>query len=134
MGAFYTDGEVAGIATSDRFTAVSKMLVDTGSEFTWIPGPLLTEAGVTIAKKDLPFVMADGSTITRSTGYALLRSCGFETVDEVVFAQSGELTLLGTRTLEGFGAVADAGRKMVATAGPHPAADCERTNYTVTRD
>ena len=32
---------------------------------------------------------------------------GFETVDEVVFGEPGDLTLLGARTLEGFGVLVD---------------------------
>jgi hypothetical protein len=63
----------------------------------------------------------NGQTVTRSIGYALLRSRGFETVDEVVFGQPGDLALLGARTLEGFGATVDARRKRLV-AGPHLAA------------
>jgi hypothetical protein len=32
---------------------------------------------------------------------------GFETVDEVVFAEPGDMTVLGGRTLEGFGVMVD---------------------------
>ena len=122
MGVFHVPGEVAGIETPKRFIPVEKMLVDTGSEFTWIPAPILEQAGVTVAKKDQSFVMADGDTVARSMGYAFLRSSGFETVDEVVFAQPDDLTILGARTLEGFGVVPDPGRKRLAAAGPHLAA------------
>ena len=102
MGVFRVDAEVAGIAAPDRFVAVEKLIVDTGSEFTWLPEPLLKEAGVTPAKQGEPFVTADGRTLKRSTGYAILRSSGFETVDEVVFGRPGDLVLLGAHTLEGF--------------------------------
>ena len=61
-------------------------MVDTGSEYTWLPDELLREAGVTVTKKDIAFVMANGATITRDIGYAYLRG-EFETVDEVVFAR-----------------------------------------------
>lgn len=47
--------------------------------------------------------MANGQTVTRSVGYAIVRAAGFETVDEVVFGEPGELCQLGARTLEGFG-------------------------------
>ena len=60
--------------------------------------------------------------VIRSMGYAFLRSSGFETVDEVVVAGPGDLTILGARTLEGFGAVVDAGKKKLAASGPHLAA------------
>jgi predicted aspartyl protease len=55
-------------------------------------------------------------------GYAVLRAAGFETVDEVVFAEPGDLNLLGSRTLEGFGATVDARRKRLVASGPHVAA------------
>lgn len=75
-----------------------------------------------MAKKDQAFLLANGQQVTRATGYAILRVGDFETVDEVVFGQAGDLSLLGARTLEGFGAVVDArGRRLVA-AGPHAAA------------
>ncbi len=122
MGVFRAKGEVAGISAPDRFVAVGEMVVDTGSEFTWIPEALLGEAGVTVAKKEQAFVMADGGTVKWSMGYAFLRACGFETVDEVVFGRPGDLTLLGARALEGFGAVVDPERKRLVATGPHLAA------------
>jgi hypothetical protein len=47
-----------------------------------------------------------------------LRAGGFETVDEVVFAELGDVPLLGWRTLEGFGAIVDARGKRLVAAGP----------------
>jgi hypothetical protein len=66
--------------------------------------------------------MANGQTITRAMGYAILRTEGFETIDEVVFGQPGDLALLGARTLEGFGALVDPRKKRLVAAGPYPAA------------
>jgi hypothetical protein len=43
-------------------------------------------------------------------------------VDEVVFAEPGDQTLLGARTLEGLNLTVDAGRKRLVAAGPMPAA------------
>lgn len=38
----------------------------------------------------------------------MILNCGdFETSDEVVYAEPGDMKLLGVRTLEGFGAMAD---------------------------
>lgn len=102
--------------------------MDTGSEFTWIPVNVLQRAGIQVVKRDLPFVMANGQQVTRSTGYAILRSGGFETVDEVVFGLDGDLALLGSRTLEGFGASVDPRRKRLVAAGPRPAAACVSTS------
>lgn len=122
MGAFHVTCELAGIQHPQKWAPVPKLLVDTGSEFTWIPATSLRQAGVTVAKKDLTFVMANGQTISRSVGYAILRSTTFETVDEAVFGQPGDLALLGARTLEGFGATVDERQKRLVAAGPFLAA------------
>ena len=45
--------------------------------------------------------------VERDVGYAILSAEGYETNDEVVFAEPGDLTLLGVRTLEGFGVMVD---------------------------
>jgi predicted aspartyl protease len=125
MGAFHVTCEVAGVRHPHKWKSVPKMLVDTGSEFTWIPETILRQAGVTVAKKDLASLMANGQAVTRSIGYAFLRTRDFETVDEVVFGQPGDLTLLGARTLEGFGATVDPRRKRLVAAGPFLAAPTE---------
>ena len=50
------------------------------------------------------------------TGYAILSAEGFETVDEVVFAEPSDMALLGVRTIEGFGVmVDDIAHRFVAT-------------------
>ena len=45
--------------------------------------------------------MAKGQQVTRSVGFAILRVNKHFTVNEVVFAEKGDLLLLGARTLEG---------------------------------
>jgi hypothetical protein len=83
VGIFRLDCEAINISDSTRLLIVPQLLVDTGSELTWLPEPALHQVGIAVAKKDLPFLMANGQTITRSTGYAVLRASGFETVDDV---------------------------------------------------
>jgi predicted aspartyl protease len=122
MGSFCVDCDVANIRNAKRVITVPKMLVDTGAECTWVPEPVLRELGIRPVKKDLAFQMANGETITRSIGYAWLRAGEFETVDEVVFGQPGDLPLLGARTLEGFGARIDPRAKRLVASGPHLAA------------
>jgi predicted aspartyl protease len=122
MGIFHTDCTVVNVRQPKRSVTVPRLLVDSGSEFTCVPETALKRARVTVVKKHTPFVMANGQTITRSTGYAILRAAGFETVDEVVFGQPGDLALLGARTLVGFGATIDPARKRLVAAGPRPAA------------
>ncbi len=87
-----------------------------------MPGSLLDRIAIGVVKKDQQFVMANGQTVTRSVGYAIIRGAGFETIDEVVFGLPGDLSLLGSRTLEGFGAHVDARSKRLVAAGPRLAA------------
>lgn len=122
MGIFYVDCEIEHIRNAKKRISVAHLLVDTGSEFTWILGDTLKKIGVAVKKKDMPFLMANGTTITRSVGYAIVRAQGFETVDEVVFAEPGDLQLLGSRTMEGFGAMVDPQKKRLVASGPYPAA------------
>lgn len=122
MGAFHVDCIILNPRTATKKVTVKEFLVDTGSEFTWVPADRLAQAGITVRKKDVAFRMANGEIITRDVGYAIIQTNGFETVDEVVFAQPGDLRLLGSRTLEGFGATIDARRKRLVAAGPQPAA------------
>ena len=122
MGTFYTSCSIANVQNRAKSATVEKMLVDTGSEYTWVPGKTLEELGVDREKKDLSFQMANGQCITRSIGFALVRSGEFFTVDEVVFAEEGDLALLGARTMEGFNARVDPSQKRLVAAGPIPAA------------
>ncbi len=73
-------------------------------------------------KKDIAFVTAKGQTVTRSVGFAVLRIGRHFTIDEVVFAQKGDLQLLGARTLEGLNLTVDSRLKKLVAAGPLPAA------------
>lgn len=101
---------------------IQRLLVDTGSEYTWVPEAKLEKIGVTREKKDIQFVMANGTVVTRSVGFAILRVGKSFTIDEVVFAEPGDLLLLGARSLEGLNLTVDPCRKKLVAAGPLPAA------------
>lgn len=81
-------------------------LVDAGSELTRVPGDVLRRIGVTPRRKKT-FHTATRQTIVREVGFAIMRVGEFETVDEVVFGEPGDMTLLGVRTLEGFSVSVD---------------------------
>lgn len=70
----------------------------------------------------MTFVMANGKTLTRNIGFAILRIGDDFTIDEVVFAQEGDLCLLGARTLEGMNLRVDSRAKKLVAGGPLPAA------------
>ncbi|HKY38593.1 MAG TPA: hypothetical protein VJN18_21765 [Polyangiaceae bacterium] len=99
-----------------RATSALEVLVDTGSELTWLPASLLVTVGIEPRRKRV-FTTATGTAVERTVGYAILAADGHETVDEVVFAEPGDLSLLGVRTLEGFGVTVDPlGHRLVAVS------------------
>ena len=118
MGTFYTGGRIENVADRSRGASIAKFLVETGSEFTWVPGMVLDKLGIEREKKDLEFTMANGQRVTRSVGFAIVRVDRHFTVDEVVFAEKGDLPLLGARSLEGLNLVVDARKKKLVAAGP----------------
>jgi len=96
-------------------TAPLEVLVDTGSELTWLPADVLKGVGITPRRKRI-FATVTQQKIEREIGYAILSAEGYETNDEVVCAESGDMALLGVRTLEGFGVMVDnIGHRFVAT-------------------
>lgn len=122
MGTFQVACHVHHIIDREKCAEIPQMLVDTGSEYTWIPSHTLEELGIQREKKDLTFVMANGTQITRSVGFAVLYFEEHFTIDEVVFAEPGDLLLLGARTLEGLNLTVDSRLKKLVAAGPLPAA------------
>lgn len=122
MGVFAVEIEIRKPTARAKFHIVGGSMVDTGSELSWVSEKTLREIGISVRKKNQPFVMANGDTVVRDLGYAIIRYGGFETIDEVVFAQETDLQLLGSRTLEGFNATVDPARKRLVSAGPMPAA------------
>lgn len=122
MGTFRRTIAVANIGRRSRGAEVPNVLVDTGSEYTWIPASTLQGIGIKREKKDLMFIMANGQTVTRSVGFALIRLGEAFTVDEVVFGEPGDQALLGARTLEGMNLTVDPARRRLVAAGPLPAA------------
>jgi predicted aspartyl protease len=101
---------------------IPKTLVDMGSEYTWVPAAKLQKIGVDREKKDVHFLMANGQVVTRSVGFGILHVGKHFTIDEVVFAEPGDLSLLGARTLEGLNLTIDPAKKKLVAAGPVPAA------------
>ncbi|HCO95712.1 MAG TPA: hypothetical protein DIU00_17490 [Phycisphaerales bacterium] len=122
MGTFYTSCKVENHVDRSKSVRIGKLLVDTGSEYTWIPSARLEKISVKREKKDVRFIMANGEVVTRSVGFAVLRVANHFTIDEVVFAEAGDLALLGARTLEGLNLTVDSTRKKLVAAGPLPAA------------
>jgi len=122
VGAFFTRCTLENPAARDKSAIVPRILVDTGSEYTWVRATILERLDIRREKKELSFIMANGQTITLAVGFAIIRLDKFFTIDEIVFAEKGDLSLLGARTLEGLNLTVDARRKKLIAAGPLPAA------------
>ena len=122
MGTFSVGCRIENIVNRSKGATVRRVLVDTGSEYTWVSGSILEKIGIAREKKDVEFVMANGQHITRSVGFAVVRVDKSFTVDEVVFAEKGDLLLLGARSLEGLNLAVDSRRKKLVAAGPVPVA------------
>lgn len=122
MGTFYVSCEISSHLDRSKIVCLDKPLVDTGSEYTWIPEAVLKKLGIAAEKKDLAFQMTNGQTITRRVGFAVIRVEGIHTTDEVVFSQPGDVQLLGARTLEGLNLRVDSRSKRPVAGGPLPVA------------
>jgi predicted aspartyl protease len=62
-GTFYASCRVENHVDRNKSAEVSKLLVDSGAEFTWINAETLKNIGVKREKKDYTFVMANGQHI-----------------------------------------------------------------------
>jgi len=122
MGTFHTGCRVTNHVDRSKSVRIPKLLVDTGSESTWLPAAKLNKIGVRREKKDVRFVIANGQFVTRNVGVAILSVGKAFTIDEVVFAEPGDLLLLGARTLEGLNLTVDSTKKKLVAAGPVRAA------------
>jgi predicted aspartyl protease len=127
MGTFRTNCTIEKFLSRGKSAVVPDTLVDTGSEFTWVPAHVLQGIGIQRVKKDVPFLMANGQQVTRSIGFAIVRVGAAFTVDEVVFGEPGDMNLLGARSLEGLNLAVDPARKRLVAAGPLPAAKLAAT-------
>jgi predicted aspartyl protease len=100
----------------DRATPPIEVMVDTGSELSWLPKKELLGIGITPRGKKR-FATATKEIVERDIGYAILSAEGYDATDIVVFAEDSDMSLLGVRTLEGFGVMVDnIGHRFVATA------------------
>jgi predicted aspartyl protease len=121
VGIFKTVITVAPLARPDKYRELREVVVDSGSEYTWLPRELLEELGVAIERVDR-FETADGRILERQVGFALVRAAGRATPTIVVFAEPGDMALLGALGLEGMNLRVDLVRRQLVPAGPVPVA------------
>jgi len=121
MGTFRTTIKIENPLKRGELRELADTLVDTGAELTWAPRAVLEDLGIT-RQKQLGFRTADGRAVYRDIGYAIVHAGGTETIDEVVFAEPGDMVLLGARSLEGLNLRVDPRSKQLVDAGPIVAA------------
>lgn len=100
MGAFTVGCLIKNQVDRQKSVQIPRLMVDTGSDATWIPRDLLERIDVKPEKRQ-PYRMANGQYIYRDVGFAIIRVGQRETADDVVFAEKGDYVLLGARALEG---------------------------------
>src|SRR3954463_14757634 len=97
MGTFRVAVEIENPVRRGERVTLQDTLVDTGAELTWAPRATLEKLGI-VKEKGLRFRTADGRAVERDIGYAVVHAGGTATIDEVVFAEPGDMILLGARS------------------------------------
>ncbi|MGH6785005.1 MAG: hypothetical protein ACREBP_10340, partial [Sphingomicrobium sp.] len=87
----------------------------------WVPRRILHEIGIDPERAE-KFETADGRELQRDIGFAMLHAGGRSAPTIVVFAEAGDMTILGAFGLEGLNMKIDLGRKELVPAGPVPVA------------
>ena len=100
MGTFTVGCLIKNHVDREKSVQIDRLMVDTGSEATWIPRKQLERAEIKPEKRQA-YQMANGQFVYRDVGYAIVRVGQRETVDEIVFAEKGDYVLLGARAMEG---------------------------------
>ena len=121
MGTFRVGCQIKNHVDREKAVTIPRLMVDTGSEATWITRKLLEQIGVK-PEKCQAFQMANRQLVYRDVGYALIRVGTRETTDEVVFAEQGDYLLLGPRALEGLLLWVDPKNKKLIEIEAHPVA------------
>lgn len=121
MGIYRTTIEVATLGQPDVRHRVDSVMVDTGSEYSWLPAELLADIGVVPVRTDR-FETADGRILERPVGYMMVFAGGRGAPTVVAFAEPGDMALLGALALEGMNLQVDLVRRALVPAGPLPAA------------
>jgi predicted aspartyl protease len=121
MGSFTVGCLIKNHVNREKTVRIPQLMVDTGSEATWVPRKFLAEIDVKPEKRSL-FQLANGQYVYRDVGYAVIRVNDSETTDEVVFAEEGDAVFLGPRALTGLMLWVDASGERFMAIKSHPAA------------
>ena len=76
-----------------------RLIVDTGSVYTWVPGEVLHSIGI-VKTETLAFTTIEGRKVRRDVGEAVIEYDGTARHCIVVFGRSGDANVLGVTALE----------------------------------
>lgn len=120
MGIFRTIISIAPLTRPETRREL-EVMVDTGSEYNWIPRAILTDIGIEPQRVER-FETADGRVLERDIGFAMLFAGGRSAPTIAVFAEEGDMVLLGAIGLEALNLRVDLARRELVPAGPVPVA------------
>ena len=86
MSMFKVNLSAINLKEEHQQTPPIESLVDTGSVLSWMPKQELLDIGI-LPRGKKRFTTADGKTVERDFGYAILSIEGYQTNDEIVFAE-----------------------------------------------
>jgi hypothetical protein len=95
--------------------------VDPDAPLSWIPADVLESLGIE-RQRIRHFERADGTQVDRPVGLAFVHAAGTRTSDDVVFAEPGDVAVLGSRSLSGLNLYVDPVARQLEDAGPISAA------------
>ena len=101
MGTFFTEVQLAAPALPKRRKPV-KLLVDSGSMYTWVSAILLRDLGVQPTERRR-LLTIEGRVTEREAAEVLITVEGRTLHTLCLFGNPGDLEVLGAYTLEGFG-------------------------------
>ena len=117
MGTFRVTVELENPARLGERRSVAAVLVDSGAELSWFPQDVLDALRIERHEKRR-FRLATNTIVERWVGQAIVFAGGKRTGDDVVFAETGDRSLLGARSLEGLNVRIDPTTKQLVDAGP----------------
>ncbi|HBH04695.1 MAG TPA: hypothetical protein DDZ42_22735 [Candidatus Rokubacteria bacterium] len=105
MGTFFAEVQLAAPARAGRRETV-KLLVDSGSMYTWVSATVLRDLGVQPTERRR-VVTIEGRTTERGAAEILITLEGRTLHTLCLFGEPGDLEVLGAYALEGFGLAID---------------------------
>jgi predicted aspartyl protease len=105
MGTFFAEVQLASPSRPDRRETL-KLLVDTGSMYSWVSATALRDLGVQPTERRR-LLTIEGKTTQRGAAEVLITLEGRTLHTLCLFGDPGDLEVLGAYTLEGFGLAVD---------------------------